>query len=276
MIGNGAFVTEGTIPIEYVGQHLHTLSIMVFQGDVDGIKPFDNLEDIFLHAHDIYVEVVLDGARPYEAFIFELKARSYSHSAGFIEYQDKRSKWKRNYDGAYRVLCCEEKLVATLFQQRTLTEDDIALLCRVALYHTSAKEAFEAFKRDKADKAIGHVSSHNQLELIVAIANEFGLFKHPLTTGAFQRFLDGALVIPLQCRHNVMLSIFLKGLDSIGILEYGAFEKIGRLGMIVSSRGKVMVGKDFNSAYSDRKSRMSMRYQFDKLENRMKAIKLVC
>lgn len=117
---------------------------------------------------------------------------------------------------------------------------------------------------DIKPEPLGDVVSSNQAELIVQIANNYGVFKENLTLEQFNAFMAGTLTTPLKSSANVKVAIFIYGLKDANLFYSGVFSRIGKSECILSATGKgPLSGDDITSTM----------YQMSKDSSKHKALK---
>ncbi|MDE7026277.1 MAG: hypothetical protein K2O88_10460 [Paramuribaculum sp.] len=143
----------------------------------------------------------------------------------------------------------QSKLIEAAFSDKQFCEEHDQILSKAAYREISVETALELLQGiAPAPNSLGDPVPLNLVEMIVQIANQYGIFKGALTVQMFNDFMAGKLTAPLRSNSNVAVAIFVNGLKEAGLFYSDAFKRIGDTRCIQSSTGnKTVTGKEISS-----------------------------
>lgn len=212
-------------------------------------KPENSAEVLFGKMHTLYLEIVQERGMTYRDFLGEVRHQFKFYSTTEQELMAHFEEWSEVYSRAFSLVYGEEELVVAAFSVAPFGFDQESILSKAAYRKLTVKNALALIKEIEAKpESLGDEVSPNLAELIVQIANNYGVFRDELTIDKFNAFMAGTLATPFESSNNVKVAIFIYGLQEANLFYPGIFERIGRLGCIISSSGKgPMSGNDITS-----------------------------
>lgn len=197
------------------------------------------MKTIFGEMKVIYDDIKQVNGMTYHDFEDELIQKLNAYSTTSHEYYKKAEMWKNIYGRAFTVVFAHQALIETAFSISPFGVKQEKVLCDVANHTIDVREALRILHGEQESaNPLGSAITSKLAENIVAIANQFEIFKEHLSVSSFNSFLAGTLSEPLRSANNVAVSLFLQRLVKLHVLTYGAYEKIGAQHSILSSSGK--------------------------------------
>ena len=214
------------------------LSLFIGEETPGHPKPENSADSLFGMMQVLYIQILGIEGMEYQDFLDELNYHFTAYSVSEEEYINHLIEWKEIYGRTYSLIFNHQKLIEAAFMASEFGDKQISILSMAAYHRISAKNALLLITGlEPKSTPLGSPVQLNIAELIVHIANQFGIFKENLTVSMFNDFMAGTLSEPLQSNSNVEVAIFLNGLKAAKLLNKGAFKRIGELRCILSSTG---------------------------------------
>lgn len=201
----------------------------------------------------LYADIVISKGMGYQDFLDELNHHFFAYSVTDDEYVAHIAEWKVVYGRSYELAYRHPKLIMAAFGSNQYGREMEAILAKVAYREISASDGLAQITGLKSNQmSLGNPVPMNTAELIVEIANQYGIFKENLTVSRFNDFMAGKLTTPLESNNNVAVALFVKGLKDAKLFHRGIYKHIGDLECILSSTGaKSLTGKEISTIVHD-------------------------